>query len=131
MAMLAMTNPVHFGVLYWATGHLHAPQGPTCGTILQPSHLGHARPVGWQLWLLYGAFYVSSPRINPHIAMTMAMAGKQGETFWSEIRHKGGCYCFGLAVYAPWACYMDIRALYTTKPAKFALSCHGDLVADH
>ena len=71
MAMLAMTIMVHFWVVYWATGHLHPPLAPTCRTILQPSHLGHARPVGWQLWLLYGAFYVPSPRITPH--MTMAM----------------------------------------------------------
>ena len=58
MAMLAMTILVHFWVLYVAIGHLHAPQGPTCGTTLQPSHLGHARLVRWQLWLLHGAFYV-------------------------------------------------------------------------
>ena len=56
MAMLAMTIMVRFWVLYRATGHLHL--GPTCRNILQPSHLGHARPVGWQLWLLHGAFYV-------------------------------------------------------------------------
>ena len=44
MAMLAMTILVHFWVLYWVTGHLHPPLGPTCRTTLQPSHLGHARP---------------------------------------------------------------------------------------
>ena len=58
MAMLAMAIKVHFWLAYWATGHLHSPLGPTCHTILQPSHLGHARTVGWQLWLLHGAFYV-------------------------------------------------------------------------
>ena len=37
------------------------------------------------------------------------------------------------AEYAPCAYYMDIRALYTTttKPPKCALTCQGDLVADH
>ena len=74
MAKLAMTILIHFWVLYWATEHIHPPLGPTCRTILQPSHLGHAMPVGWPLWLLNAAFYVPSPRINPHIAMTMAMA---------------------------------------------------------
>ena len=78
MTMLAMTILVHFWMLYFATYiYTHPPLGPTCRTILQPSHLGNARPVGWQFWLLYGAFYVPSLRINPHIAMTMVMAGNQ------------------------------------------------------
>ena len=59
----------------------------------------------------------------------MAMAGKQKKN-WSEIRHNGGCCCFRSAVYAPWACYMDIRALYTNKPPKCALTCQVDLAAD-
>jgi hypothetical protein len=50
--------------------------------------------------------------------------------FLRELRHKVDCYCFGRAVYAPWACYMDTRALYTTKPPKCALICLGDLAAD-
>ena len=78
MAMLAMTMSWStFGCYMGPLGHLHAPKGPTCGTILQPSHLGHARLVRWQLWLLHGAFYVPYSRINPHMAMAMAMAGKQ------------------------------------------------------
>ena len=36
-----------FGWYIGPLRHLHAPQGPTCGTILQPSHLGHARLVRW------------------------------------------------------------------------------------
>ena len=46
--------------------------------------------------------------------------------------HGGGnCHFFSeWAVYATWACYMDIRALYTTKPPKCALTCQGDPAAD-
>ena len=39
--------------------HLHATQGPICGTTLQPSHLGHARSassLAWA-WAVHGAFY--------------------------------------------------------------------------
>ena len=36
-----------FGCYMGPLRHLHAPKGPTCGTILQPSHLGHARLVRW------------------------------------------------------------------------------------
>jgi hypothetical protein len=77
---------------------------------------------------------VPYPRVNPHMAMAMAMAiaKKQKNNFWRKLRHKSDCCCFGWAVYAPWACYMDIRALYTTKPPKCALTCMGnlDLAAD-
>ena len=65
------------------------------------------------------------------MAMAMAMAKKQEKNkFWRKQRHKGDCCCFGWAVYAPWACYMDIRTLYTTKPPKRALACLVDLAAD-
>jgi hypothetical protein len=76
---------------------------------------------------------VAYPRINPHMAMAMALAGKKKNVFLRELRHKGDCYCFEWTVYCvcPMACYMDIRALYTTKPPKCALSCQGDLAADH
>ena len=57
MAMLAMNILVHVWMLYGQLSRLHAPQGPTCGATLHPRHLGHARLVRWQLWLLYGAFY--------------------------------------------------------------------------
>ena len=63
--------------------------------------------------------------------MAMPMAKKQKNEFWLKLRHKSDCCCFGWAVYAPWACYMEIRALYTTKPPKCALTCLGDLAADH
>ena len=33
-----------------ALDHLNAPQGPTCGTILQPSHLAHTRPASSLVW---------------------------------------------------------------------------------
>ena len=63
--------------------------------------------------------------------MAMAMAKKQGENnFWRKLRHKGGCCCFGWAVYAPWVCYMDIWALYNPNTPKCALTCQADLVAD-
>ena len=58
MAMLAMTILVTFGWYIGPLHHLHAPQGPTCGTILQPSHLGHARLVSSLVWTVHGAFYV-------------------------------------------------------------------------
>jgi hypothetical protein len=49
------------------------------------------------------------------MAMAMVMAGKQKNEFWRELRHKGGCCCFGWAMYAPWAFYMGIWALYNPK----------------
>ena len=62
MAKLTMTIlMVHFWVLYWGIGelgHLHAPQGPTCGTTLQPSHLAYTRPASSLFWTVHGAFYV-------------------------------------------------------------------------
>jgi hypothetical protein len=58
MAMLAMTIRVHFWVLMGPLGHPHAPQGPTCGTALQPSHLTHTRPASSLVWTVHGAFYV-------------------------------------------------------------------------
>ena len=51
--------------------------------------------------------------------------------FLFELSHKGGCYCFEWAVFAPWVCYMDIWALYNPKTPKCALTCLGDLTADH
>jgi hypothetical protein len=73
MAMLAMTILVYFWVIYWVTAPLQAPQGPTCGSAVQPSYLAHARPVGCLVWTVHGAFYVSKPRINPRMAMAIAM----------------------------------------------------------
>ena len=74
--MLAMTILVHFWMVYWAIVPPTLILGPTCRIVLQPSYLGHARLVRWQLWLLHGAFYVPYTRINPHMAMAMPMAGK-------------------------------------------------------
>jgi hypothetical protein len=62
--------------------------------------------------------------------MAMAMAKKQKSGFWRELRHKSGCYRFGWAVYAPWACYMNLRALYVSKLAKCPLICLADLAGD-
>jgi hypothetical protein len=64
------------------------------------------------------------------MAMDMSMAGKQKNEIWRELRHKGGCCCFGWAVYAPWACYMNLRALYVSKLEKCPLICPDDLVGD-
>ena len=50
--------------------------------------------------------------------------------FWRKQRHKGDCYCFGWAVYAPWACYMHLRTLYVSKLAKCPLICLADLAGD-
>ena len=58
MTMLAMTILVHFGVVYFATGHLHSPQGPTWLTALQPSHLGHTMQASLLLRIVHGALYV-------------------------------------------------------------------------
>jgi hypothetical protein len=95
--------------------HLHAPQGPTCGTV-QPSYLGHARLVRWQLWLLHGAFYVLCALAAHKPAHGHVHGRKAGEKeCWRELKHKGGCCCFGWSVYAPWAFYMGIWALYNPK----------------
>ena len=37
---------------------------------------------------------------------------------------------FGWAVYAPWACYMNLRTLYVSKLAKCPLICLADLAGD-
>jgi hypothetical protein len=55
------------------------------------------------------------------MAMAMAMAKKQKE-FGHKLRHKSDCCCLGWAVYAPWACYMNLRALYNPN---------ADFAADH
>jgi hypothetical protein len=49
------------------------------------------------------------------MAMAMAMTKKQKKEFWRELRHKSGCCCVGCAVYAPWACYMNLKTLYISK----------------
>ena len=50
------------------------------------------------------------------MAMAMAMAGKQKNiVFWRELKHKGGWCCFGWSVYASWAFYVGIWALYNPK----------------
>ena len=65
------------------------------------------------------------------MAMVMAMAKKQEKNeFWRKQRHKGDCCCFGWAVYAPWACYMNLRTLYVSKLAKCPLICLADLAGD-
>ena len=33
--------------------HIHAPQGPTCGTTLQPIHLAHTKPAGSLVWTVH------------------------------------------------------------------------------
>ena len=50
--------------------------------------------------------------------------------FWRKLRHKSDCCCFGWAVYAPWACYMNLRTLYVSKLAKCPLTCLADLAGD-
>jgi hypothetical protein len=50
--------------------------------------------------------------------------------FWRKLRHKSDCCCFGWAVYAPWACYVNLRALYVSKLAKCPLTCLADLAGD-
>ena len=60
-----------------------------------------------------------------------AHGGKvKNNDFLLELRHKGGCCCFGWAVYGPWVCYVGIWALYNPKPPKCALTCRNDLTAD-
>ena len=39
---------------------------------------------------------VPKPRVNPHMAMAMAMIKKtRKKGFWRELRHKSGCCCCG------------------------------------
>ena len=56
-------------------------------------------------------------------------AGKN--EFWRKLRHKSGCCCFGWAVYAPWAFYMGIWALYNPKLPIWPLIGLPDLAGDH
>ena len=49
---------------------------------------------------------------------------------WRKLRHKSDCCCVGWAVYAPWACYMNLRTLYLSKLAKCPLTCLADLAGD-
>jgi hypothetical protein len=37
--------------------------------------------------------------------------------FWRKLGNKSDCGCFGWALYAPWACYMNLRTLYVSKLA--------------
>ena len=77
-------------------------------------------------WLFHGAFYVPyQTKRKP--AHGHGHGGKAKKYFWSKIRNNSVFCFFGSAVYAPWACYMDIRALYITKSPKCALTCQGDL----
>ena len=55
-------------------------------------------------------------------------AGKNA--FLDELRHKGGCCCFGWAVYVPWACYMNLRVLCVSKKAQCPLIGMGNLAGD-
>ena len=41
--------------------------------------------------------------------------GKAEKKSWRELSNKGGCCCFEWAVYALWACYMPLQALYNPK----------------
>jgi hypothetical protein len=52
------------------------------------------------------------------LARTKAQAQERLLLFWM------GCVC------APWACYMNLRALCVSKLAKCPLICPGDLVGD-
>ena len=56
------------------------------------------------------------------MTIATAMAGKQKNIsfrfVWRELRHKSGCCCFGWAVFASWACYMNLRTLYVSELAK-------------
>ena len=52
------------------------------------------------------------------------------KAFWRKLRHKSDCCCFGWALYAPWACYMNLRTLYVSKLAKCPLTCLADLAGD-
>jgi hypothetical protein len=63
--------------------------------------------------------------------MAMAMAKKQKMNFGANEGTRAAVVVFGWAVYAPWACYMNLRALYVSKLAKCPLTCPGDLVGDH
>ena len=63
-----------------------------------------------------------------HVHSHGRKAGKN--EFWRELRHKSGCCCFGWAVYAPCACYMNLRALCVSKLAKCLLICPGGLMGD-
>jgi hypothetical protein len=60
------------------------------------------------------------------MAMAMDIRGKieQRKKNWRELRHKGGCCCFGFrwAVYAPWACNTAILALYNPIQVKCRLA---------
>ena len=55
--------------------------------------------------------------------------GKKTEKneLWRELRHKSGCFCFGWALYASWAFYMNLRTLHVSKLAKCPLICLADL----
>ena len=86
------------------------------------------------------------------MGMTMAGKRKQKNKFWRELRHKGGCCCFGWSVYVPWAfiwayghcttpncqyghlltslisrVILILRALYVSKLPKCPLICLADL----
>ena len=62
--------------------------------------------------------------------MAMAMARKQENGFWRELRHESGWCCFGWAVYAPWAFYMGIWELYNPKLPIWPLIGLPDLAGD-
>jgi hypothetical protein len=114
-----------------------------------------------QLWLLHDACYMCPTRAYARTwpwpwPWPWLERESRKKIFLRELRHKGDCYCFKWAVYAPWACcvlYRHIkRALYIytthkhihihhrsrsrssiiTKPPKCALTCQGqgDLAAD-
>ena len=119
-----------FGWYIGPLRHLHAPQGPTCGTILQPSHLGYARPS--QMASNSGSCMVRLCALAAHKPAHGHDHGQKAEKneFWRKLRHKSDCCCFGWAVYATWACYMNLRALYVFKLAKFPLTCLADLAGD-
>ena len=131
MAMLAMAILVHFWVVYWATAppartprpnlrHYTAAQSPGPCQASQMVTLDRA-------WCVLCALTARKPA-HGHGHGHGQKAGKN--EFWRKLRHKSDCCCFGWAVYAPWACYMNLRALYNPKPPKCALTCLGDLAAD-
>jgi hypothetical protein len=79
------------------------------------------------------AWYVS-PALTAHKPAHDHGHGHGGKAeknkFWRELRHKGGCCCFGWSVYASWAFYMRIWALYNPKLPIWPLIGLPDLAGD-
>jgi hypothetical protein len=65
--------------------------------------------------------------MNLNLAMAMAGKQKNKNTFWRELRHKGGYCCFGWSMYA---FYMGIWAPYNPKLPIWPLIGKPDLAGD-